>query len=136
MTPTEFNMYLVRFDQVMVFPEYMRRINVMTNNISHHIIEDYLFMYGKTKPCINGKKIYCYKSNMKPTDVSGLSRLIRKHGLNENTDFIVVNGEYMLSPKAYYKLIFASRDAKLISIFTKLFNYEDMYSIYLKMKKQ
>lgn len=133
MTPTEFNEYLSTFDQIMIFPEYVKRINMMSYNIDPNIIDDYLFMYGKIKPCNNTKQLYRYNSII---GIGGIYGLIRKYRFKAYTDYDVENGEYMLSPSAYYRVIFASNDADLISQFNKLFVYEDKYRKYIRMKEQ
>lgn len=133
MTPAEFNNYLITFDQIMIFPEYMKRINAASYNIDTNIIIDYLFMYGKNKPCIDAKQLYRYKFII---GSRGIYELVCKYNLKAYIDYVVENDECLLSPSAYYRMIFGSKNKELISQFNKLFVYEDNYRKYIKMKEQ
>lgn len=132
----EFNKCLSWCENIMIFPAYMKRINNATYKVNPKIITDYLFMYGKTKPCINGKNLYSYKQERDIIGMASISKLIRKYGFEEYTDYVVENGDYLLSPKAYYTLVFSSDDLNIIDQFNKVFMYEHMYNKYLLMKNQ
>lgn len=136
MTTLEFNEYLSSFENILSFPAYMREINKFTFNVNPKMINDYLFMYGKVKPCMNGTKLYNYTNKIDKIAVADLSRLIRKYRLTEFTDYIIENNEYILSPQTYYLLIYAFNDNEIINQFNKVFTYETKYNEYLKMKNQ
>lgn len=133
MLPTEFNNFLAKSENIMLFPAYMKKINTATFNIDTSIINDHLFIYGKTKPCINESSIYCYKNVKKSINIS---KLVNTYNLKKDIDYIIDNGKYILSPRAYYAVIFSFGDIDLIDQFHKVFIYERMYDVYLRMKKQ
>lgn len=136
MTLNEFNEYLCNFDAIMVFTSYLYRINDATFNVNREMIKDFIFMYGKTKPCIPGKNIYNYNGKKDIIGIASISTKVRKFNLREYKDFIIENNEYILSPSSYYKLIFSSDDDELIDQFNKIFTYSHMYNIYLKIMNQ
>lgn len=137
----DFNNYLMKFDDILIFTAYMREVNLFTFKIDQKLINDYLLMYGKIKPCINGKNIYTYNTNKDTSrknlvEISSISKLIRKYKFIEFSDYIVENGEYILSPRSYYIIIYNSKNIDLVEQFNKVLYYEHMYNIYLKMKNQ
>lgn len=133
MMAIDFNKYLLDLDTIMIFPAYVKRINLATYNIHPEIIADYLFMYGKNKPCINGNRLTTYRQY---DPFFNIRRIIRKYKFKRTEDYVVINGDYLLTPKAYYSIIFSSDDFDLINQFNKLFIYEYMYEKYLNLKNQ
>jgi hypothetical protein len=131
----EFNTLLSTIDNIMPFPLYLKRINDFTYNINSNIIDDYLLMYGKNKPCINGANIYNYKERIDIIAKASVSTLIRKNNLIEGIDYVIKNREYILSPTAYFILIRSLNDRDIIDQFYKVFIYGDSYNSYIRLKK-
>lgn len=139
MTPIEFNIYLMSFENILIFPAYMKYINEETYNVDFNIIKDFLFMYGKNrnKPCICGENIHNYKTEFYDVKrIIDIPKLIQNHEFKEGIDYNIENEIYLLSPKAYYKIIYSSKIFDIINQFNKVFTYEHMYTIYLEMKNQ
>jgi len=124
--------YLIMYDDILMFPSYIRYINKQLYNIDNDIIDDYLLMYGKVKPCITNYTLKKYIRNNRLV----INRMINKYKMKKNVDYIKIKEEYLMSPKLYYNIIYSSNNIILMEQFNKLFIYEHYYNIYLMSKNQ
>lgn len=136
-TINQVNEYLSQFDDILSFPAYIKFINKNTYKVNRKILNDYLFMYGKIKPCIRLSKLYSFIDYNVLYDIP---TLVKKYDFDIDKDFEIDDSlkrcKVLISPKVYYHLVFSSNIDSVISQFNKLFLYEYKYNSYLKMKNQ